>query len=165
MRQDLRNGFLATLILLVVQFVLGMAVNLFVKVPLDHPGANPPEYFSGVLQSVTWAVVQGPFLLILHTSLGLLLVVVGLGVLVRAIQSRSRGMIVTAATGALGVLAAGFNGGSYLNYHEDFSSMLVASFFAIAVTAYVVGLWLSPLPQESRTRDARSPAPPAAQSR
>ena len=164
MRRDLRNAFLTILIVLVVQFVLGMAVNLFVKVPLNHPGANSSEYFSGVAQSVTWAILQGPFLLVLHTSLGVLLVLVSLGILVRAIQSRSRAMIITATIGALTVLAAGLNGGSYLNYHEDFSSMLMASSFAIAVTAYVVGLWQSPLPRESPTPDARSPAPPSAQS-
>jgi hypothetical protein len=35
---------------LIVQFLLGMAVNLFVKIPSDHPGANPPAllYRSGI---------------------------------------------------------------------------------------------------------------------
>ena len=112
MRRDLRNGFLTILILLIVQFVVGMAVNLFVKVPLNHPGANPSEYFSGVAQSVTWAILQGPFLLILHTSLGLLVVLASLGILVRAIQSRSRAMIITATIGALTVLAAASTAGA-----------------------------------------------------
>jgi hypothetical protein len=41
------------------------------------------------------------------------------------------------------VLGAGFNGGSFLNYHEDFSSMLMATGFAIAVAAYATGLYLA----------------------
>lgn len=151
MRGDLRDGYFTVLILLVVQFTIGMAVNLFVKVPLNHPGANPPEYFSGVAQSVTWAITQGPLLLILHASLGLVVVVAGFGVLVRAIQSRDRAAIITSGLGALTVLAAGFNGGSYLNYHQDFSSMIMASFFGAAVTVYVVGLWRFPPRQECAT--------------
>ncbi|HEX2645695.1 MAG TPA: hypothetical protein VHO95_00545 [Candidatus Dormibacteraeota bacterium] len=155
MWRELRQGYLGALITLVAQFLLGMATNLFVQVPRDHPGANPPEYFSGVVQSVTSAILHGPFWLILHASLGLLLVIFGFRLLVPAIRSRHRPTIVTAVIGAIAMLAAGFNGGSYLNYHEDFSSMIMASFFAIAVTAYVVGLWALPLPQESPTRAAR----------
>jgi hypothetical protein len=32
------------------------------------------------------------------------------------------------------------NGGSFLNYNEDFSSMIMAIFFAVAVGAYVWAL-------------------------
>jgi hypothetical protein len=141
-RQEFRNGFLSTIIMLIVQFLLGMGVNLFVMIPLNHPGANPPEYFSGVVQSVTWAILHGPILLVLHAVVGLILVVSGFVFLVRAIQARRMGLIWTTAIGAVAILGSGFNGGSYLNYHEDFSSMIMASLFAIAVIAYVVGLYL-----------------------
>jgi hypothetical protein len=47
MREQMRNQFLGTLVFLIVQFLLGMAVNLFVTIPTNHPGANPPEYFGG----------------------------------------------------------------------------------------------------------------------
>ena len=62
LRESTRIGFLMALLFLVVQFLLGMAVNLFVKIPTNHPGANPPEYFGGVVQSVTWALLHGPLL-------------------------------------------------------------------------------------------------------
>ncbi len=42
-----RAGIAGYLAALVVQFWLGMWVNLFVEIPKNHPGANPPEYFSG----------------------------------------------------------------------------------------------------------------------
>jgi len=51
---------LAILILLALQFLLGMVVNLFVTIPKHHPGSNPPEYFGGVVRSVDWAILQGP---------------------------------------------------------------------------------------------------------
>ena len=146
MREQMRNQFLGTLIFLIIQFLLGMAVNLFVTIPTNHPGANPPEYFSGVVQSVTWAILHGHVLLIIHASLGLLLVLNALGLLIAAIKSRFGDLIWVASFGLFGVLAAGFNGGSFLNYNQDFSSMLMASFFAIAVVSYAVGLFLTGRP-------------------
>lgn len=138
-----RAGFLSGLVLLVIQFLLGMAVNLFVMVPRNHPGSNPAEYFSGVAQSVTWAILHGPLLLVLHAIVGLLLVISAFGVLYWAVKLRMRGIIWAASVGAVAILGAGFNGGSFLNYHEDFSSMLMASLFAIAVIAYAAGMYVS----------------------
>lgn len=141
--RQLRISFLFALVMLIGQFLLGMAVNLFVKIPTDHPGANPPEYFSGVAQSVTWAILNGNLLLAIHAGFGLVLVIAAVGTLLQAILNRRRGIVVSAAFGFIGVLGAGFNGGSFLNYHQDFSSMLMATGFAIAVVSYSVGLYLA----------------------
>jgi hypothetical protein len=141
-RRHMSDQFLGSVVLLIIQFLLGMAVNLFVTIPRDHPGANPPEYFTGVAQSVGWAILHGHLLLILHASLGLLIVVNSAVLLVRAIRMRASNLITVTAFGAFGVVAAGFNGGSFLNYNEDFSSMLMASFFAVAVVSYAVGLYV-----------------------
>jgi hypothetical protein len=146
MREQMRNQFLGTLIFLIIQFLLGMAVNLFVTIPTNHPGANPPEYFGGVAQSVTWAILHGHVLLQVHAVLGLLLVVNAFGLLVAAIRTRARDLIWITSLGLFGVLAAGFNGGSFLNYNQDFSSMIMASFFSWAVIAYSVGIFLTGRP-------------------
>lgn len=69
-----RRVEMALCFLLLVQFLFGMAVNLFVKIPDDHPGTNPTEYFSGVAQSVTWATSNGGLWLASHAGTGLLLV-------------------------------------------------------------------------------------------
>ena len=137
----LRGLTIVILFLLAAQFLLGMAVNLFVTIPTNHPGFHPPEYFSGVFQSVRWAITSsGSLLLILHAILGLLLVVLALVLLVSAIVRRSRGWIVVSIIGLIGVLGAGFNGGSFLNYNEDFSSMLMALGFILAMMTYSLGL-------------------------
>jgi hypothetical protein len=140
----IRTGYLVVLLVLVVEFLLGMAVNLFVTIPKNHPGANPPEYFGGVADSVTWAVLHGPLLLVLHAGLGLLLILFSVNLLAQGIQSRARRILLPTLIGALGVIAAGFNGGSFLNYDQDFSSMLMAAFFAVALVSYVIGLYLMP---------------------
>jgi hypothetical protein len=140
----IRTGYFVVLMILVAQFLLGMAVNLFVTIPKNHPGANPPEYFGGVAESVTWALLHGPLLLILHAGLGLLLVLFSVNLLAQAIQSRTRRVLLPVAFGAFGIMVAGLNGGSFLNYNEDFSSMIMAAFFAMAVISYVMGLYLLP---------------------
>ncbi len=140
----LRQQYLALLVLLIVQFLVGMAVNLFVTIPRDHPGANPPEYFTGVAQSVAWALLHGNPLLILHAALGLIIAAFSLSLLVRGIQTRTRSIVLATSFGALGVVVAGLNGGSFLNYDEDFSSMIMAGGFAVAVVSYLVGLYFMP---------------------
>jgi hypothetical protein len=134
---------------LLVQFLLGMALNLFVDLPRDHPGANPPEYFSGVAQSVTWAILHGPALLILHASLGLLLLIGAILLFIQAVRSGPRSFAVATGIGAFAILAAGLNGGSFLNYNEDFSSMIMATLFAVALAAYAAAIFAAPA--EART--------------
>jgi hypothetical protein len=157
---ELRRTMVGIVVVLQVQFLLGMAVNLFVMIPTQHPGARPPEYFGGVVQSVSWAILQGPPLLILHASLGLLLVLAAAGVAIRAWRSGGGMVRWTTVLGALFILAAGFNGGSFLNYNEDFSSMIMAALFALAVVSYALALaMLSPTPQPAA---GHAPSPPAA---
>ncbi len=128
---------------LVVQFLLGMATNLFVDIPTNHPGARPPEYFSGVAQSVTWAILHGAVLLQLHAVLGLILLIGAVSVFVRALRKSTGSVKIATGVGMVAILGAGFNGGSFLNYNEDFSSMIMAGFFAIAMASYIASLYFA----------------------
>jgi hypothetical protein len=139
-----RRTPLIVLFWLLVQFLLGMATNLFVDITRDHPGANPTEYFRGVAQSVTWAVLHGPLLLQLHAILGIVLVVGAVIALVEALRSGPLSLKIASGVGGFAILGAGFNGGSFLNYNEDFSSMIMATFFAVAVAAYAYAMFVAP---------------------
>ncbi len=129
------------LLLLAVQFLVGMVVNLVVQLPDAHPGAQAGEYFSGVVQGVSWALVAAALPLQAHVFLGVVLLVASLAILALAIASRKRTWIVTAVLGWMGIMAAGFNGASFLNYGHDFSSLLMSIGFLLAVIAYAVGLY------------------------
>jgi hypothetical protein len=133
--------------MLIVQFLLGMAVNLFVKIPANHPGANPPEYFGGVVTSVTWAILHGGLWLTLHGAWGLVLLLGAVGTVVQAIRLGGGSRITFASLGFIGVVGAGFNGGSFLNYNQDFSSMLMAVGFALAMSAYIAALFQETVPE------------------
>src|ERR1700737_4057107 len=76
------------------------------------------------------APTPGGLWLTLHAVWGLVLVFGALGTLVQAIRMGGGGRITLAALGFVGVLAAGFNGGSFLNYNNNSRWRLMAGGFA-----------------------------------
>ena len=74
--------------------------------------------------------------------LGLLLALGALIALLQSIGSHDRAALTTSAVGFVSVRGACFNGGSYRNYGEDFSSMIMASLFAVATGSYAFGVYL-----------------------
>ena len=139
----LRVVTLIILLLLAAQFLVGMLVNLFVVVPAHHPGSNPPEYFSGVVTGVLWVLGDGTLWLRVHAIIGLALFLSALFLLGLAIASRRRAWIISSIIGLLGIVAAGFNGASFLNYGENFSSLLMAIGFLVAVIPYMIGVYVT----------------------
>ena len=72
--------------------------------------------------------------------MGLVLAVLTIALLISAIVSRKGSWIAVAIIGLIGVMGAGFNGGSFLNYNEDISSMLMSLGFILAIMTYSIGL-------------------------
>lgn len=140
-----RRAYLLMSLLLLAQFVLGQAVNLFVSIPKHHPGAQPSNYFGGSAQSIGWAIPRGGAVLAAHISLGLALVLGGIVVIILAVRSGSRVALGTAVLGGAAILGAAFNGASFLAFNKDYSSMIMAALFAVALGSYVVGLASSSL--------------------
>jgi hypothetical protein len=144
-RSRLRRATLGMIVGLMIQFAAGMLVNLFTKIPDGHPGSSPSDYLSGSLQSVIWAATQnGLPALAFHTTWGLLLVVTGAVVVSLALGVGRRAVTIWAVLGFLFLVGAGFNGASFLDFNEDYSSMIMATLFGLAVLAYGVVLFLLP---------------------
>ena len=139
----LRAVTFTILLLLAAQFLIGMLVNLYVTTIPPHPGASAPEYFSGVVKGVAWALVHAPLFLLLHAIAGLLLFLGALVILGLAIASRRRAWIISSIFGLLGIMLAGFNGASFLNYGEPFSSLFMSMGFLMAVIAYTLGVYIT----------------------
>lgn len=154
----LRRAYLVMSLLLLAQFLLGMAVNLFVTIPDRHPGAQPANYFADSASTIGWAIPSGGAWLAAHVSLGLALIVGGLAVIILAARSRSRIAVGTAVLAAAAVTGAAFNGASFLDFNQDYSSMIMAALFAVALASYVVGLaTYRPLQTTSTTSNLRPP--------
>jgi hypothetical protein len=129
------------LILLAAQFLIGMLVNLFVQVPTAHPGANASNYFVGVAQDVAWALFNTQWELLIHVVVGLLLFILSIVLLVLAIISRRGKWITISILGLIGIMGAGFNGASFMNYGGlNISSLLMSIGFLLAAICYTIGI-------------------------
>lgn len=127
------------LLLLAAQFLIGMVANLYVQLPSVHPGSNAPNYFLGVVQGVVWALRHGTWALVIHVVLGFLLGLASLLLIGLSIAAQQRGWIILSGIGWIGVMGAGFNGASFLNYGHDFSSLLMSIGFLLATISYTIG--------------------------
>jgi ACR3 family arsenite efflux pump ArsB len=127
----LRQANLAILIVLIVQFALGMGVNLYVTLPAaGHPG-HASWFGNGTL-------------LALHAALGMFLILAAIFVLVRSIMARDAAIIVTSAAGLVAILLAAFFGSGFTDKLTDGYSIGMALAFAVALACYAIGLFAAP---------------------
>jgi hypothetical protein len=131
----LRRASLATLILLIVQFAVGIGVNLYVSLPAAGSGGR----------KVSQAFSNGPALA-LHVVLGLLLVLAAIGLLVQAIAARHGSVIAASAVGLVAILLAVMQGFSFVHDSTNAASMTMAVAGSVALLCYVITLYLSRSP-------------------
>jgi len=133
----------AACLLLLAQYLLGMAVNLYVVLPARHPGAGAHDYFTGAASALAWVITQGPGWAAAHAAFGLALVLAAFASIALTWQRGSRLATAMSVLGALAVLGAGFNGASFLDYGHAFSSMIMAGLWALALACYLTGMFLA----------------------
>jgi hypothetical protein len=124
----LRRASLAILIVLIVQFALGISVNLYVTLPAAGHSGHSSWFGNGVL-------------LALHATLGMILVLSAVFVLVRAIMARNTTLIVTSSAGLVAIGAAFYFGASFTDKLTDGYSLGMAISFAAALACYAIGLY------------------------
>ncbi len=125
----LRTAAFPALVMLVLELALGMAVNLFVTIPVADHGL-------AVGAAVGAAVGQGPAVLAAHAVLGLLLLLSAAVFLVRAVLARQTTAVVAGVVGLLAMLAAAGSGAGFVASGQDAASMSMAIATAVAVLAY-----------------------------
>ena len=124
----LRRASLAILIVLIVQFALGIGVNLYVTLPAAGHRGHASWFGNGAL-------------LALHAALGMFLVLAAIAVLARAITARNVTLIATSAAGLAAIGAAFFFGASFTDKLTDGYSLGMAISFAAALACYAIGLY------------------------
>ncbi|HUY97831.1 MAG TPA: hypothetical protein VMW47_09490 [Verrucomicrobiae bacterium] len=135
----LRGAVVGMLMGLLLEYAVGMVVNLFVTIPLHHPGHDSGSFLTGAVAVVTWAIREGGALAI-HASFGIVLALSSVVVFGRTLALRRRGLAWLTGIGALTVVGAGFNGASFLIFDYNQSSLVMAWLFALALLAYVLSL-------------------------
>jgi hypothetical protein len=130
----LRRASLGILIALIVQFALGISVNLYVTLPkAGRPGHS--DWFG-----------NGP-LLAMHAALGMFLTLAAVFVLVRAIMAGNRTLIVTSSAGFVAIGLAFFFGASFTEKLTNGYSLGMAISFAAALACYTIGLFVASAPR------------------
>jgi hypothetical protein len=144
----LRRAGFAAFVMLVVQFALGVYVNLYVTVPrADHR------------HGLGQAIASGPAGLTLHIVLGLLLILAAFGFLMRAILARQPRLIAAAVLGLLAMIGAAGSGSTFASSGQDSASMAMAALAAVGLLCYGTSLFLLPPPAaEAMRADRTSPA-------
>ena len=130
-------------LLLLVQYLLGMEVNVYVALPGRHPGAGASNYFAGGASGLGWVIPNGPAWAGAHAAFGLALVLAAFAAIALTRRQASRVTLALSVLGALAIVGAGFNGVSFLNYGHGFSSMIMAGLWALALACYLTGMYLS----------------------
>ncbi len=130
-RENLARGNLAAAIMLLVQYGLGIGVNLYVTLPpAGHGGRGIGQAFSSEALAV-------------HTVLGLLLILTALSMVVRSVIARHRASIVTSAVGLLAILAAAGYGASFVRDGAAGASLGMALATGVALLCYIIGLFVT----------------------
>jgi hypothetical protein len=129
-----RRGSLSVLVLIVVEFAIGMYVNLYVTIPRADHG-----------HSVGSAVANGPVTLSVHAVVGLLLGLGALGVLAQAVLARHLAAIALSAAGLLVLALAAAMGASFTSSGHPADSMGMSVLTGVGLLCYAANLYL-PLP-------------------
>jgi hypothetical protein len=133
----LRLQLFIALILLAIEIVLGIAVNLFVKIPAADKGTFEFSAFAATF-------THGPVSLATHAIVGTLIVLAAISVLIRAISTRRALQITLAILGLLAVLGAWSAGTGFVGTGDDGASFGMATSTAVAIAAYASALFAVP---------------------
>jgi len=133
--ERLRGASMGALVMLIVQFAIGMIVNLYATIPAGDKGST-------FWTAIGRALADGPVSLTLHAVLGLLLVVTAASLVVRAAFGRVVPVIVTSSIGLLAVLGAASSGAQFVGSGSNSASISMAVMTAVAMLCYAVSLYV-----------------------
>ena len=127
--EGLRPVCLAALIMLVLQYGLGIVLNLYVAVPSSDAHAG-----------FTQEIASGPLTLTLHALLGLALIGAALLLLVRAVRLEDRVIAVLAAAGLTAIGGAFASGEIFVHNGQSGASLAMALLTGVALLCYIGAL-------------------------
>jgi hypothetical protein len=125
---------------LLVQFLLGMHVNLYVKtVPVKghaSGGMMSGGMMGGGFMKAMSRAMSGSSTLMLHMMMGWLLVILAVATLLAALLVRHKEAIALSALGFVAIVVAGYGGLQFMISGRDGYSYLMATGFIVAMGAY-----------------------------
>ncbi len=139
-RAGLRRVCLAALIMLVVQYGLGIFLNLYVAVPASDAHAG-----------IFGEIATAPLALTVHALLGLALIAAAILLVVRAVSVGDRLLAVLAAAGLTAIGGAFAAGEIFVRNGQSSASLAMAVLTGVALLCYVGTLALATAAQRQAT--------------
>ena len=115
--------------ILILQYLLGMAANLFVQ----YPDTNK--------EKILWEFAKSQWTVVTHMVLGFLLLIGGIVLLFRAIRRKDKNWIIAGSVGLFAILSAVGAGVEFIPTQQDAYSYIMAAAFILAVLAYGWGIY------------------------
>ncbi len=119
---------IAVLLVLSLEYILGMATALFVTFPSDDSA------------KILWKFAGSQLLLALHMIVGMLLLVFSIAILGVAVKQKTKKWIFFGVVGIVSILAATATGSQFVSTQNAMQSFLMSVFFMISCMAYVAGV-------------------------
>jgi hypothetical protein len=138
----------AVLIMLVLQYGLGIFLNLYVEVPASDAHA-------GIFAEIATA----PLALTVHALLGLALIGTAILLVARAVGVRDRLLAVLASAGLTAIGGAFGAGEIFVRNGQDTASMAMAALTGVALLCYVGTLALASAAQREVEREVQLQVP------
>jgi hypothetical protein len=135
----MRRPCLRVLIMLVVQYALGIFLNLYVNIPAsDHDAGLGHE------------ISSAPLSLTLHALLGLALLAAAIVVVVRSVAVGSRELTLLASAGLTAIFGAFAAGELFVRDGSNGASMVMALLAGVAFLCYIGALAVASVPGSAR---------------
>lgn len=129
--RGLRINALSAVVILLIEYGLGMWVNLYAQIPASDHG-------KGTFAAFGAAVADGPAGLAVHALLGTLLLVTAIALIVRAVLARNAAATVIGALAFLAVVAAWLSGTRFVGDAADGASFGMAVATGVALLGYTI---------------------------
>jgi hypothetical protein len=139
----LRASTLAALVVLLLQYGLGIDANLYATLPASDNGKS-------IFPAFAAAITSGPDIVIAHAVLGTLLLIGAVTVLVRALGSHLLPLIALAVLALAAIIAAWLSGARFVGTTTNSASLAMAIATAVAIVAYILILFLAGTPAARR---------------
>jgi hypothetical protein len=131
----LRANALAAVVMLLIQYSLGISVNLYSTLPASDSGKS-------LFPSFAAAVGKGPALLTLHAVLGTLLLVTAIAAVIRALRLAALAPIALTLAGLAAMLVAWLSGSAFIGDQKNASSLAMALATAVALLCYAIVIFV-----------------------
>lgn len=134
-RRGLCANALAGLIMLLIEYSLGISANLYSALPASDHGKTLFAGFGA-------AVGNGPLLVTLHAILGTLLLLTAIAAVIRASRLRARPLIALSGGALLATLVAWLSGAQFVSQMRNSASEAMALAAAVAMLCYALVLFV-----------------------